>query len=150
MRRKLCVLLLACGVCHAAPERTVVTGNTQDCLAGKVYRTAGVEVSVLPKSAQLVALIEAVQKANDNNVFDRFDKLIQFVHGAKTLGRTKSGRDGSFRVEIPAVEEVIVFGYLETEDNPFYWMSIEVNLNHRRTVSVTLDYCQARTNHHPN
>jgi len=143
MKSKICALILAgCAICGALPESVLVTGSTLDCLAGKVYHTAGVEVFILPRSPQLIALIDSVLKSNDENVFDRFDKLLKFVKGGKVLAHTKSDRTGSFRAEIPAVEDLVVFGYLETEDNPLYWMYTEANLNHRPTLSVTLDYCK--------
>jgi len=100
-------------------------------------------VFLLPKSPQLITLINSVLKSNDENAFDRFDKLLKFVKGAKALARTKSDHAGSFRAEIPAVEDLIVFGYMETEDNPLYWMHSEVKLDHRSTLSVTLDYCKS-------
>jgi hypothetical protein len=145
MTNKVDALILAAHlVSNAAPARLVVTGSTLDCLAGKVYHTAGVDVFILAESPQLRTPIESVLKSNDDNVFDRFSKSIRFVRGGKALAHTKSDHNGSFKVEIPASEKLIVFGYAETEDNPLYWMHTDVNVNHQSTVSVILDYCRTR------
>ena len=145
MNRRISTLILAiCGCCTAAPERAVLTGTTLDCVAGTARRTAGVEVSIFPKSPQLTSLIEGVQKATDENIFYRFDKLIKFVKGTRALARVKSDSNGAFKVEIPALGQVIVFGYMETEDNPFYWMHSDVDIAHRSSVTVVLDYCKQR------
>jgi hypothetical protein len=89
------LILAAYLVSNAAPARSVVTGSTLGCLAGKVYHT-------------------------------------------------KSDRNGSFKVEIPASERLIVFSYMETEDNPHYSMHTDVNVNHQSTLFVILDYCKSR------
>jgi len=83
-------------------------------------------------------------KASDDNVFDRFGKLLKYVKRAKALSHTKSDDAGSFRAEIPALDKVIVFGYMEIEDNPLYWMYSEVDIGHRSRVTVALDYCRPR------
>ncbi len=143
MKRRICILVLATStICSAAPDRVVVTGSSLDCLAGKVYHTPGVEVFVFPKSQQLTMLIDGVLKSTNETVLDRFDKLISFVKSGRALAHTRSDRNGFFRAEIPAKENLTVFGYLEAEDNPLYWMHADVIVNHRPAVSVVLDYCK--------
>jgi hypothetical protein len=145
MRDRIHALILAvcaCAVCAAAPARVVVTGATSDCLAGRVYRTAGVEVVILPKSSKLTTLIEDVLKSTDETALDCFNKLMKFVKGTKALARTKSDRSGSFTAEVSPVDRLVVFGYMETEDNPMYWMHADVDISHRSQVSVLLDYCK--------
>lgn len=141
------LLLLIVGTCaflNAAAPRVVVTGTTSDCVASRSQRTPRVDVFIFPKSAQLATLIDSVLKASDDNVFDRFGKLLKYVKRAKALSHTKSDDAGSFRAEIPALDKVIVFGYMEIEDNPLYWMYSEVDIGHRSRVTVALDYCRPR------
>jgi hypothetical protein len=142
MTRRILILIVGtCALLNAA-ARVVVTGVTSDCIASSSQRTAGVDVLIFPKSAQLANLIDSVLKASDDNVFNRFNKLIKYVKSAKALSRTKSDNTGSFMAEIPELDKVIVFGYMETEDNPLYWMYSEVDIGHRSRVSVALDYCR--------
>jgi hypothetical protein len=137
-----CLVVALSGLCSAAPQETVVTGTTSSCVDGKTVHTSDVEISVFPRSEKLASLIDSVLKATDANVFDRFDKLIKYVKGTKALARTTSDATGSFRVKIPLLDNVTVFGYMETEDNPFYWMHSEVDVAHRSAVSVVLSYCK--------
>lgn len=138
-------MVVAIGVpCNAVSPRVVIVGTTLDCIGGKAHHTVGVEVFVFPRSPTLTNLIGGVTKATDQNVFDRFGKLIKYVKGTRALAHTKSNRDGSFRVEIPDQDKIIVLGYLETEDDPFYWMHSDIDIAHRSSVSITLDYCQNR------
>jgi hypothetical protein len=137
-------MVVAIGVlCNAAPPRVVITGTTLDYF-GKAYQTVGVEVFVFPRSPTLTNLIDGVTNATDQNIFDRFGKLIKYVKGTRALARTKSDRDGSFRVEIPDLEKIIVLGDLETEDDPFYWTHSDIDIARRSSVSITLDYCWNR------
>jgi hypothetical protein len=145
MKSKICALILAGYLASGATAaRLVVTGSTLDCLAGKTYHTAGVDVFIFAESPALRTLIENVLKSNDDNVFDRFNRLIKFMRGGAALAHTKSDRNGSFKAEIPASEKLIVLGYMETEDNPLYWMHTDVNVNRQAMVSVILDYCKPR------
>ena len=144
-RKYILTLLLAINsLCEAAPSHIVVTGTTLDCFLhdGPVYRTAGIEVFVFPKTQQLVNLINSMHLPPDDKIFERFEKLLKFIRGPGALARTKSDSRGLFRMEIPVVERIIVLGYLETEDKPLYWMYREVFINKRSTVSVTLDACK--------
>lgn len=99
---------------------------------------------VFPKSPTLTNLIDGVTKATDQNILERFAKLIKYVKGTRALAHTKSDHGGSFRVEIPDLNKIIVLGYPETEDDSFYWMHSEIDIAHRSSVSITLDYCQNR------
>jgi hypothetical protein len=137
-------LMLLVGACFSLhSERfVVITGTTLDCVGDRSQRTAGVEVFVFPRSAQLMNLIDGARKATDENIFDRFNRLIKYVKSTKTLARTHSDTQGLFKIEIPESDKVIVFGYMETEDNPFYWMYSEIDIGHRSLVSVPLNYCK--------
>ena len=75
--RILIVIACTCAFWSAAAARVVVTGVTSDCIAGHSQRTAGVDVFIFPKSAQLANLTDSVLKASDDNVFNRLDKLIK-------------------------------------------------------------------------
>ena len=142
--RILILIACTCAFLNAAAARVVVTGVTSDCIAGHSQRTAGVDVFIFPKSAQLANLTDGVLQASDDNVFNRLDKLIKYVKRTKALSHTNSDNTGSFRAEIPELDKVIVFGYMETEDNPLYRMYSEADIGHRSRVSVALDYCRPR------
>ena len=138
----LTLLVALYSFCEAAPSSIVVTGTALDCLSdGTVTRMPDVEVFVFPKTRQLVDLISGTH-VEDVRIFERFEKLLKFIRGSNALAHTKSDRRGLFRMIIPAVERIIVLGYMETEDDPLYWMYREVIIDKRSTVSVTLDACK--------
>ena len=142
MKSWICAALLFFAVCSAAPIRATVAGSTSDCFAGQTRRVPGVEVYTFPKSPQLAGRIDAVLEATDANIFDRFDRLLRFVRTSKALAHVKSDNNGLFRAEVAADDELIVLGYLETEDNPLYWMHRYVRVDRQSSVSVALDYCR--------
>jgi len=143
MNRRISALILAVfGCCGAAQQRVIITGTTLDCVANKTLRTAGVEIFIFPNSPQLSSLIGNVLKATDENVFERFGALVKYMKGTKALAHTRSDGNGSFKTEIPERDKVIVIGYMETEDNPLYWMHAELEIGHKPSVTVVLDYCK--------
>jgi hypothetical protein len=82
------------------------------------------------------------EDASDDKIFDRHDTLIRHLKGPGALARTKTDSGGSFRVEIPPAAKITVFGYIELEDNPLYWIHSDVDVGRRTNVPVVLDDCR--------
>jgi len=132
------LILSTVAICDPTPRRIVLTGTALDCRGG---HTSGVQVFVFRRSPPLDHLVEMAEKASDDSIFDRYDKLMSYLKGPGALARTRTDSKGSFRVEIPPAAKITVFGYIETEDNPLYWMHSDVDVGRRTNVPVVLDYC---------
>ena len=139
MRASIWVLILAAlAICDPAPQRVVLTGTALDCWGG---RTPGEQIFVFRRSPQLGRLVELFEKASDDTIFDRYDRLMSYLKGPGALARTNTDRKGSFRAEIPSAAKITVFGYMEVEDNPFYWTHSDVEAGRLTNVHVVLNHC---------
>jgi len=132
---------LACPLCFAAGN-TVLTGTALGCGNHSSVPTPGMEIFVFATSSQLSALIGSFERATDDNIFDRYEKLTKHVKGTKPLARTRSLRDGSFKVDIPSVASVTVVGYMELEDDPLFLVHAEAEIRQRPVVAVALNECR--------
>ena len=141
-RMLLAVFLLSTGFLAAAEPAMTIQGVTLDCSGGKRLRTAGVEVFVFPKSAPLTRLMDNVTQATDATVLERFNDLIAYVKKTKALAHARTDRSGNSIVRVTEHGKLVIIGYLETEDDPLYWMHAETDTSNRSTVAATLDHCR--------
>jgi hypothetical protein len=148
LRTTLTFGFLACGIARGA---VTINGTTTDCFAGRTFRPRGVEVYLFdaakyPRITTLMKDLDGSGPLNDQESIERFDKryaeLIKLVKGTAPLARAKSDRAGSFRATIADTESVIVFGYAELEDRPFYFTHAVVAVSHRSNISVVLDFAR--------
>ena len=148
MKRYL-VQLFALGlvICSPVEAAVVVKGVAISCEMGaKSPVTVDVYILDSAKFPRLVTLIQMIGSSDPRNdkqsiqLTPRLDEMIRIVKRAKPLAHTKSGRNGSFASEIPSVRNVIVFGYAETEDHPYFYEYKQVAISGRSSIDVVLDF----------
>ena len=141
----------------ATPPRipsTTINGIAVNCEMGKKAPVL-VDVYVLdsatvPRLVSLIKMIENRDAKNDSQsaaLTSRFDEMIGIMKKAKPLLHTHTDRTGSFTGEIPAAGKVIVLGYAEVEDHPYFYSYKQLAISGRNVVDVTLDfggYCSNR------
>lgn len=150
----LAALSLGVLVCASEGASIVLKGNAIDCEIGKRH-AAAVDVYVfdaakVPEMANLLKSIESSGPLDDSESIQRFSqrfsRMVKLLKSNKPLARLKPGQDGKFEVRVPAVENLIVIGYGEPLDQPFYWDHRELAVSHKSTVDVLLDigdYCSS-------
>jgi len=97
----------------------------------------------VPRLVTLIKMIESSDPRNDKQSIQltpRFDEMVRIIKRTQPLAHTKTDRVGSFRTEIPSVGSVIVFGYAEPEDHPYFYEYKRVVVSGRSSVDVVLDF----------
>ena len=95
----------------------------------------------------LVGLIKTVESDafrrddQDGHLFPQwFTAVMRSVKGSRSLVHTHTDRAGFFRAEIPNIDNVLVFGYANVEDHPFFFEYKKLAINGRLSVDVVLDF----------
>jgi len=105
-------------------------GVTIDCVDGRRYNLANIPVFAFDakKSESLNNLIRDADTAyatDDAEVAKRAwansERLVHFVRAAPRLASAKSGKDGTFMMEIPnSGSDLIVFAYASSDEGPAF------------------------------
>lgn len=141
--------VFALGILLAGSVRAevLVKGIARICSDGRQY-PAPLDVYVfdaakVPRLVNSLKMIDSGGPLNDQKSIERFDArfaaLLRLVKSIKPLAHIMSDRSGAFSVGVPTVANLIIFGYAEREDYPFFWAHKEVVVSKERSVDVLLD-----------
>lgn len=108
-----------------------LSGVTIDCFAGVRYNLANIPVYAFDarRSERLNDLIQAADNVpaatDDIEVVMRawaiWDRLVRLARTFPRLARTKSGKDGSFTMNVPvSASDLIVFAYAPSDEGPAF------------------------------
>jgi hypothetical protein len=143
-KRRFLFGFLICSHLHAA---VLIKGTAISCELGHKSPVV-VDVYILDsaKAPRLVALIKMIERGDPGNdqqsiqLIPRFDEMMRIVKSTTPLAHMKTDRAGSFRSKIPSVGDVIVFGYAEVEDHPYFYEYKQVTVSGQSSIDVTLDF----------
>jgi hypothetical protein len=110
-----------------------LSGTAQDCFAGAVDPVSGVSIAAFqvsaagPILAQLDTMHRFVFVDFDSTAVPKFDSLMtrlqSLVISTHALARTGSASNGSFTLSFAPVDSVVVVGFEDMEDEPWYYSS---------------------------
>jgi hypothetical protein len=131
-RLKSLTLLAAILVLPASTTATVVlSGTVQDCFNGNTVPVGHVNVSAFQVSkarklmTQLKTMDQETFAQGDYQAMSRFDtaytKMVSLVNSTNALARGASAVNGTVSFTVTAVDSVLVVGYADTEEDPFYY-----------------------------
>lgn len=131
MLKVLAVIFIASAVSAGAVSDVVLSGTAKDCFEANRITVPDVIVAAFdPATNQnIVGLLRAMDTVsfaeNDPGAMTRFgssySQLINLVGTSTALARATSGAAGAFSLSFPARDSILVVGYQEVEDEPFYY-----------------------------
>lgn len=129
------------------PTKVILSGIAQDCFEGASVPVRDVNVTVFDYSHadKLVTQLRAMDKATfadgDTAAMTRFEaqysELMTLVNRTHQMAQGTSGADGKFSYTVKAVDSVLVVGYEDLEDAPYYYSYASVPA--RSNASFVLD-----------
>jgi hypothetical protein len=109
----------------------LLSGRARDCFEGKPQSVSAVIVTAFDLkyarrlSGQLRRMDKSTFADGDSLAMSRFDvqysTLVGLLLRTRNLGRAKSAADGRFSFRVPPSDSVLVVGYEEMEDEPYYY-----------------------------
>jgi hypothetical protein len=130
---KLAFLLLPSLLGVPVPRTVVLRGAAQDCFQGRQEAVGGVSVTAFDfkQAGRLFAQLKRMDAASfavgDTLAMARFDvqysRMLALLRATPRLARAMSGDDGKFSFPVAATDSVLVVGYEEMEDEPYYYAS---------------------------
>jgi hypothetical protein len=144
------MLLTLC--CCCAPAITV-KGVAVNCDFGPKAPVSMLSVRIFDaaKVPRLVASIKKIETTATGDSYEitrRTDAMLRTFRASTPISQTKTNRSGTFRMEIPnEVRQIIVFGYGEPEDYPYFFDYKQLAVSAGTTIDVMLDvpgYCASR------
>lgn len=129
---KKCVILIAVAsvLAGASVSNVVVTGTATDCFQAGRVQVSDVSVSAFSgDNAALVSLLRSMDTITfaeqDADAMSRFEgkylELISLADTSAALGRDTTNLTGAFTLDVPPGDSLLIFGYAELEDEPFYY-----------------------------
>ena len=151
------IFLISCQIVAVARAEVLVSGITADCIAGRYWRPAGVDVHIFnaATSPQLVKLAKETERLNTllkdppldetqkrvDEFMRAYTRLKQMARTSKPLARTKSRTGGRFTARIAGMATgLIVPGFLDSEGEPYYYAIALADARAQSRVSVVLDF----------
>jgi hypothetical protein len=124
------VLSLLFAALFGTPDRNVtLSGVTSDCFADSLIHVPRVTVFALDKSTntEMLDSLRAIDRLNFSvdaeramaRMENQFNRVLQLAQDSTALGQTTSDANGAFAFSLPPQDSVIVFGYFDSEDEPF-------------------------------
>ena len=150
MRRFLIQLLILGVVCGDMAVASVVKGVVVNCDLGPRAPVSLLEIRVfdttkVPRLAASIKALESPEHVGEKEATRRLDAMIRIGRASTPLGQIKTDRSGLFRIEIPnSTTKIIIFGYGEREDYPYFYTYQQASALPRSTVDLALEigqYC---------
>jgi hypothetical protein len=131
MLRPVAALLFLLPFAGLPPGNVILRGTAQDCFEGKPEGIEGVAVTAyqLGRARTLLAQLKRMERAKfadgDTSSMSRFEiqytRMISLVSNTPAAARALSDSVGKFSLRVAAKDSVLVVGYEEVEDAPFYY-----------------------------
>ena len=116
----------------ARRESVSITGAAKDCFMGDPVSVGGVSLAAfdVTKARPIIAQLHAMDRFTgfadgDSMAVPRFDamemQLRKLVTGIPALTRSVSAADGSFTLAVTPVDSLLIVGYADLEDEPYFY-----------------------------
>lgn len=138
-----------------ADPNVTLTGNTTDCFQDSLIHIPQVNVSAFDASLnrEMVDSLRAIDALNFTDsaetAMSRMDIQLNRIHqladSSTALGRGTSDANGSFEFSFAPVDSVLVFGWYDSEEDPFSF-SYKV-IGGQGNTSLALDMSRGRCNY---
>jgi hypothetical protein len=95
----------------------------------------------VPRLVRLIKTLDTRKEDPGGKLFPQwFAEVKKLVKGTKPLVHTKTNRAGSFKTEIPRVQNIVVFSYADLDDVPFYYAYRRVAISGRSSIDIVLEF----------
>lgn len=147
---RLCVVALLLAAFSSTEAQTVtLRGTATDCFAGQAIKSPEVRIAAFDaaRSKEMLKTLRAMDESGiyvegDTNYMRRlgrqYDRVTQLTKSSRALARVISDAEGLFTLRIAPTDSVLIFGYEETEDEPFYYSYTVVAGRASRSVNLDM------------
>jgi hypothetical protein len=151
MKSVLILIAAACITCNGKAAQLTISGVVADCVGGKRYNPADVDVYTFDatKAPELLNLLKtlATEEPSPNDsrsvqsFFERYDRLAQLIKKSPKLARGKTDKGGRFRLTVSGnASRLVVVGYAEAEDGPASYAYGQTTADSPSAACLVLDF----------